>query len=158
MTSSFMPTIDLSTLPTIDADVPCPDANRSPTGAWVLPGRLVPRVEELQAQDPSLTRAQCFEQLGAEWDDEYNAPPPEGMVFFFTDPEKTVRTRVSDGTEYRGAWVMTQAQKAEADAAKREHAEWGWKRCVETAGGTWTEYYFSLELDDYAHIGDAPGA
>jgi hypothetical protein len=132
------PTIDLDYIPTIDAHTCCPDPTRSATGAWLLSGSSLPRVDELKSQDPSRTTAQCFELLGATWDDKYYSGPDDPpMNFYFLDPVKTTVTRVDDGTEYHGGWLMTQQQKAQANALKTANPDWEWSRCFKAAGGRW---------------------
>ena len=127
-----------SSITIVNAHACCPDPTRSSTGAWVLSGDLEPRVDELKSQDPFRTIAQCFQLLGAEWDDKYYGGPHDPpMNFYFTDPVKTTRTRVSDGEEHRGGWCMTQEQKAEADALKTANPDEEWSRCFKAAGGRW---------------------
>jgi hypothetical protein len=126
-----------SSIPTIDAHACCPDPSRSSTGAWLLPGNLLPRVDELKAQDPSRSTPQCFEMLDATWDENYYEQDTTSMTFYFHDPVKTAVTRVSDGTEYRGAWAMTNQQKAQADAVRAANPDWEWSKCCEAVGARW---------------------
>ncbi|KAF2111623.1 hypothetical protein BDV96DRAFT_602686 [Lophiotrema nucula] len=137
-----------SSIPVVNADVGCPDPTRSITGTWVLSDDLEPRVDELKSQDPSRITSQCFQLLGAEWDDEWNVGLHPLTTHFFEDPVKTTRTRISYGEEHRGAWGMAQGQKAEADALKTAKPDWEWSRCCEAAGGVWVAYYFYLYLDN----------
>lgn len=142
VTSSTRPQYPTATMEANIADVSahicCPDPARSQHGAWLLSGDLTHRVEELQGQDPSLTAAKCFELLGAEWDEGYYdraGEPP--LHFLYKDPKRTSRTRISDGEEFRGAWSMTEDQKAEAVRLKTSNPTWEWSSCFETAGGDW---------------------
>ncbi|KAF2271714.1 uncharacterized protein EI97DRAFT_470982 [Westerdykella ornata] len=127
-----------------DADIACPDATRSMTGAWILPGSLEARVSELKTQDPSRTPAQCFQLLGAVWKENYyDRSNDHQMAFYFKDPIQTRRTRVADGIEYRGGWCMTLDQKAEAGRLKAVNQDWEWSRCYQEAGGRWDSGYFN---------------
>ncbi|ORY18427.1 hypothetical protein BCR34DRAFT_596350 [Clohesyomyces aquaticus] len=133
----------------------CPDLTRSSTGAWILPAELSSRVAELiaEAGDNQRTAAQCYQRLGAEWVQEYYGGPHDpGKTFYFEDPIRTTISKVRNYMQHRGAWEMTQEQRAAVDAWKITHPGWEWARCFEASGGKWIADYHYCILDNDGNL------
>lgn len=125
-----------------------PDPHRARHGLWMLDSHLLPRVEQLRAEEPSRSTQQCWELAGAQWvpdglfmifggRDEYENPWRHVMQHLFLDPQKTKVERTEEGVDVWGSWNMTMRQRDQVDILKLVHPKWSWGQCFKKAGGRW---------------------
>ncbi|CZT16846.1 uncharacterized protein RCC_02681 [Ramularia collo-cygni] len=120
--------------------VHCVDPTRSPSGAWIFDGNqdFHSLTEEVKTEDPSRTTAECFELIGAIWDE----------TFFerFERPSDCSHAHCPDASRSEGgAWLLDARTPIEprVQALKAEDASRTMADCFRLLGASWCATWFS---------------